>query len=238
METPFICASSTIASARGCSLGFSIAAAIDIISSTLNSLSYPKTSVTLGFPLVMVPVLSKTTVSISLADCRASPDLIRMPPLAPTPVPTIIATGVARPSAQGQEITSTAIALDMAASKPPPKIIHTTKVSSAIPITTGTKTPAILSASFAIGALDEDASSTRRIIWDKVVSSPTFTALHMRRPALFIVAETTGSPGCFSTGMLSPVIAASLMLDVPSTTTPSAGTRLPGFTTNKSSLIS
>ena len=161
-----------------------------------------------------------------------------MPFLAPTPVPTIIATGVASPKAQGQEITSTAMAEETAASKPPPASIHTKKVTSAIAITAGTNTPAILSASRAMGALEEEASSTRRIIWDKVVSSPTFKALQTSLPALFIVADTTGSPGCFSTGILSPVIAASLMLEVPSTTTPSAGTRLPGFTTNKSSFLS
>ncbi len=158
--------------------------------------------------------------------------------MAPTPVPTIIATGVASPRAQGQEITSTAIALDMAASKPPPAISHTIKVIRAIPITAGTKIPAILSAIFAMGALEAEASSTRRIIWERVVSSPTFTARHTSLPALFMVADTTASPACFSTGMLSPVIAASLTLEVPSTTTPSTGIRLPGFTTNKSSLKS
>ena len=40
-------------------------------------------------------------------------------------------------------------------------------------ITTGTKTPATLSASLAMGALEAEASSTRRIIWARVVSSPT-----------------------------------------------------------------
>ena len=48
----------------------------------------------------------------------------------------------------------------------------------AIPITTGTNTPAILSASLAIGAFDAPASSTNRMIWESVVSSPTFSARH------------------------------------------------------------
>ena len=43
-------------------------------------------------------------------------------------------------------------------------------------ITTGTNTPATLSASLAIGALELVASSTRRMIWESAVSSPTFSA--------------------------------------------------------------
>ena len=40
-----------------------------------------------------------------------------MPISAALPVPTMMATGVARPKAQGQEITSTEMALDRANSK-------------------------------------------------------------------------------------------------------------------------
>ena len=101
---------------------------------------------------------------------------------------------------------------------------------NAMVITMGTKTPAILSAIFAIGALLALASSTRCMIWEKVVSSPTLEAFMRKKPVLFIVAAITWSPGIFWTGMLSPVIAASSMLVVPSSTTPSAGTLLPGFT--------
>ena len=60
------------------------------------------TSATTGFPRVTVPVLSSTTVSIFSAFCSASMSRIRMPRLAPRPVPTIRAAGIARPSAQGQ----------------------------------------------------------------------------------------------------------------------------------------
>ena len=67
-------------------------------------------SVTLGLPSVTVPVLSSTTVFTVCAVSSASADLIRMPFSAPLPVPTMMAVGVASPSAQGQEITSTAIA--------------------------------------------------------------------------------------------------------------------------------
>ena len=66
----------------------------------------------------MVPVLSRTTVSMLWAVSRASADLIRMPFVAPLPVPTIIAVGVASPSAQGQEITRMEIPIESANSNP------------------------------------------------------------------------------------------------------------------------
>ena len=52
-------------------------------------------SVTLGFPSVIVPVLSNTIVSILYVVSKASPPLINTPFSAPFPVPTIIAVGVA-----------------------------------------------------------------------------------------------------------------------------------------------
>ena len=216
------------ASARGCSLFSSMAAAM--ASSARASDPIGSKSVTSGFPWVMVPVLSSTTLWILWVTSRASPDLIRIPFSAPFPVPTIMATGVASPSAQGQEITSTAMPQDRANSKSAPLISHTRTVSRAMVMTMGTNTPAILSAILAMGALLELASSTRRMIWEKVVSSPTLDARIRINPALFMVAAMTLSPGFFCTGMLSPVIAASSMLVVPSKTTPSAGTLLPGFT--------
>ncbi len=60
-----------------------------------------------GFPIVRVPVLSKITAFALFAVSRASPPLIRIPFVAPFPVPTIIAVGVAKPRAQGQAITRT-----------------------------------------------------------------------------------------------------------------------------------
>ena len=153
------------------------------------------TSVTAGRPCVIVPVLSRTTVFTLWAISSASPDLIRMPFSAPLPVPTIIATGVARPRAQGQEITRTVMAQERANSNVAWSIkYHTTNVTAAIPITTGTKIPAILSAVCAIGALEALASSTRRIICEKVVSSPTFVAWILIKPVLLMVAPITLSP--------------------------------------------
>jgi hypothetical protein len=180
---------------------------------------------------VIVPVLSITTVSTICAVSNASPDLIRIPFSAPFPVPTIIATGVASPSAHGQEITRTAIPQDIANSKSAPLASQTMNVTIAIPITVGTKTPAILSARRAIGALLEDASSTRLMICAIVVSLPTRVARAWISPALLIDADMTLSPSCFNTGILSPVIADSSKEDFPSTITPSTATDSPGLIT-------
>ena len=133
--------------------------------------------------------------------------MIRIPNSAALPVPTIIATGVARPKAHGQEITSTAIALESAKEKLCPATSHTTAVTRAIAITTGTNTPLTLSAMRAIGALELPASSTNLIIWASVVSSPTFDARKRNEPFKLMVAEITSSPTFFSTGTLSPVMA-------------------------------
>ncbi len=69
-------------------------------------------------PVVTVPVLSSTTVSMARVDSSTSGPLIRMPSWAPRPVPTISAVGVARPSAHGQAMISTATAAVNAAAGP------------------------------------------------------------------------------------------------------------------------
>ena len=58
----------------------------------------------------------------------------------------MIATGVASPRAQGQLITSTEIALDSENPIASPANSHTIRVTTAIPITAGTKMPDTLSA--------------------------------------------------------------------------------------------
>ena len=113
--------------------------------------------------------LSKETASLN-----------KIPRLAPTPLATIMATGVAKPKAQGQEITKTAIAVERAKEMPSPKISQTIAVIMAIVITTGTKTAAILSAKRAMGALEEEACSTICTILAKIVSSATFSARQSR----------------------------------------------------------
>ena len=60
------------------------------------------TSVTEGWPEVMVPVLSSTMVSMECRFSRLSADLMRMPYSAAFPVPTMMATGVASPARRGR----------------------------------------------------------------------------------------------------------------------------------------
>ncbi len=68
------------------------------------------TSTTVIRPVVTVPVLSKMMVSTARVDSRTSGPLINNPNCAPRPVPTSSAVGVARPSAHGHAMTSTATA--------------------------------------------------------------------------------------------------------------------------------
>ena len=137
-------------------------------------------SVTTGSPLVIVPVLSRRTICVLPAASSDAAVLNKIPFLAPVPLPTIMATGVARPSAHGQLITRTDIPCARAFPIPPLIISHTIAVTIAIPITTGTKNPDTLSAALAIGAFVDAASLTILIIWDNVVSSPTLDALHLK----------------------------------------------------------
>jgi len=58
-------------------------------------------------PLVIVPVLSKTTSVIPTAFSIDRGDLITMPDFAALPEATSSAIGVAKPSAHGQAMTST-----------------------------------------------------------------------------------------------------------------------------------
>ena len=153
-----------------------------------------------------------------------------MPFLAPTPLPTIIATGVASPSAHGQLITSTDMALAAAKPNSLPVITQPASVSRAIAITAGTNIPDTLSAIRAIGAFVAAASDTVLMICESVVSSPTLVARQRIYPDLFIVAAETGEPSSLSTGILSPVSADSSTDDEPYTTTPSTGMLAPGFT--------
>ena len=228
-KRPFSLARCTIAPDSGCSLGASSEAANRSSVSSVHPSAHT-TSVTCGLPSVMVPVLSSTTVCTVCAVSSASADLINTPYSAPLPVPTIIATGVANPSAHGQEITSTEIAVDSANSPVCPKISQTIAETAAMLITTGTNTPLILSASLAIGALELAACSTSAMIWESVVSLPTFCARQVNTPVPFIEADSTVSPSAFSTGMLSPVSALWSMAECPLITTPSTGTPAPGRT--------
>jgi len=93
----------------GCSLLLSAIAAN--LKSSLSSPLRGTKSVTSGFPLVRVPVLSKITAVTFSATSRASAFFIRIPSSAPFPIPTVNAVGVARPKAQGQATTRTAMSV-------------------------------------------------------------------------------------------------------------------------------
>ena len=101
----------------GCSDADSSAAARRRTSSA-DSPSAATTSWTVISPVVTVPVLSSTMVSTRRVDSSTSGPLIRMPSWAPRPVPTMSAVGVARPSAHGQAMISTATAAVKAAVAP------------------------------------------------------------------------------------------------------------------------
>ena len=152
-----------IACANGCSLFFSRMYAYVRSSDSLKA-EPGKISVTVGLPFVIVPVLSSTTTSIFPVSSRETAVLNKIPFFAPTPFPTIIATGVARPRAQGQLITRTEIPRARAKPIVSPNASHTIIVKTATAITTGTNTPDTLSATFAIGAFVAAASPTIWII--------------------------------------------------------------------------
>ena len=117
-------------------------------------------SVTFGSPAVIVPVLSNATISTFPVSSNDTAVLNIIPLFAPTPLPTIIATGVANPNAHGQLITNTEIPRAKANPSVSPQSNHTKIVTTAIEITTGTNTPETLSAIFAIGAFVAAASLT------------------------------------------------------------------------------
>ncbi len=79
-------------------------------------------------------------------------------------------------------MTSTQMPRAMAQPGSLPMSTHMMMVSSARPMTAGTKTADTLSAILASGAFVAAASETILIIWESVVSSPTLDALHLIYP--------------------------------------------------------
>ncbi len=191
-------------------------------------------SVTVGRPSVSVPVLSNATAVTAWARSSASASLIRMPCRAAAPVPTMMAVGVASPSAQGQAITITDTAFSSPATASPVPSHQPRNVSAAIPNTTGTNTALTRSTRRWIGALLACAPSTMRTMRASVVSAPTAVARTTSNPSRLIDPPVTRAPGSLSTGRLSPVSMASSTLPPPSASTPSAGIRSPGRTTRRS----
>ena len=162
-----LAAAATTASATGCSLPDSTAAAARRAWS-LGRRPAVVTSTRVISPVVTVPVLSSTTASMRRVSSSTSAPLIRMPRRAPRPVPTSSAVGVARPSAQGQAMTSTAMATSSARDGSPVATHHPAKVSAASTSTTGTNTADTRSARRCtgrlggLGALDEPGDAGER----------------------------------------------------------------------------
>ena len=139
-SSPRVRAKVTIAAPSGCSEPTSAAAA----RRSTSSAGVPSAGmmlVTEGAPRVSVPVLSRTIVVMRRAASSASPPRIRIPSSAALPVPTMMAVGVARPSAHGQATISTAIAACSArvTSGRGTSTSQPTKVSSDRPRMAGTK---------------------------------------------------------------------------------------------------
>ena len=190
--------------------------------------------VNFGRPSVRVPVLSKATTSTRCANSKACASLIKIPYFAATPVPAMMATGVAKPIAQGQAITSTATARIRATSSGSPANIQPASVASATTKTTGTNTALTWSTSRCIGALAACASSTKRMMWDSTVCAPTAVRRTNTRPSPLMLPPWTRAPGALVTGMDSPVSMDSSACVWPSLMRPSAAKRSPALTTTTS----
>ena len=231
----------TTARASGCSLPLcKLAAALNCAASCASSCAASFASpastkaTSRGWPMVSVPVLSKATVSARCASSSACASLIKMPSLAATPVPAMMAAGVARPSAQGQAITSTATARISATSSGWPMASQPSSVASAINNTTGTNTAATWSTRRWIGALAACASSTKPMILDSTVSRPTALTRISTRPSPLMLPPVSAASASLVTGKGSPVSIDSSTCVRPSSRTPSTGTRSPGNTTTRS----
>ena len=143
-DSLFSAAARTIAFARGCSLSASAAAA----SASTRWASCPpetETSDTVGSPLVSVPVLSNRTVSTVRMLSSASLSLTRTPPRAARSVAIDTTSGIARPRACGQAMTSTVIVRITAASGKPTSV-QTIAVIAADPSANQNSHPAAVSA--------------------------------------------------------------------------------------------
>ena len=144
--------------------------------------------------------------------------------------------GVARPSAQGQAMISTATAFTTAYvhDGSGPNTPQTTKVTIATASTASTNQKLTLSASRCIGARERCACATSCTICASTVSEPTLSARMISAPVPFRVAPITLAPGVFSIGIGSPVSIDSSTLERPSSTSPSTGTFSPGRTRSRS----
>jgi hypothetical protein len=185
-------------------------------------------------PSVSVPVLSKTTASMS----RAFSNAIRLRTSSPLPaasaVDTATTSGIARPSACGQAMTITVTARSIANDSGFPSAIHVPNVSAPPPRATIVSHMAARSARSCVFDLDSCACRTSSTTWARNDSAPVRLTVTTRAPSPLTDPPMTSSPAFLDTGTDSPVSIDSSRDELPSTTAPSAGTFSPGFTTTVS----
>jgi len=185
-------------------------------------------------PSVKVPVLSKTIALTLRASSKAVRLRISSPFRAPIFVETAVTSGMASPSAWGQEIMITVTACSTARLKSLLTSIQTIKVI--VPAITAIKNSHLAARSANLSVLDFEAwaSRTSLITWERKVSSPVRVTSNLRTPSPLIDPPTTSSPVLFSTGTDSPVSMDSFTEEEPSYTRPSMGTFSPGLTKTRS----
>ena len=150
---------------------------------------------TLGSPLVMVPVLSSATISILPGLLQRGGGLEEDAVFGAHAVAHH--DGHRRGQAQGAGAAD-----DQHGDAPGQGEAHASGPAAATPavvtaamaMTAGTNTPDTRSAILAMGALVAAASLTIWMIWERVVSSPTRVAWHFRKPDWLMVAAETVSP--------------------------------------------
>src|SRR5262249_13575690 len=124
-----------------------------------------------------------------VASSRAPAFLNRIPFMAPRPVPTITAIGVANPKRVRAGITKTVIVNVMANNNGwPTQRYQTAKVRRPMTMAARTSHCDARSASNWAGAFEFCASCTSLTIWASAVSAPTLVAVSRKVPLLLMVA--------------------------------------------------
>ena len=157
-------------------------------------------SVNCGWPSVSVPVLSSSSTSARARASRYLPPLISNPRRAAAPMEASIAIGVASANEQEQATTSTAAVASGSR--------RSSKVSAAMPATTGKYQAEKRSAMRCTSARCASASSTSRITARRSCRARRRVARTRMLPSRAKVAANTRAPGPTSTGSASPVMAA------------------------------
>ena len=158
---------------------------------------------------------------------RASRSLISTPAFAARSVEIAMTSGIARPRACGQAMTST-VTVRITASSGLPSSVQATAVR--MPAARANQNSSAAARSARAWAREEDswAAATIRWIPARAVSAPTASTRTRTVVSVATVPATTVSPGARLTALDSPVIMDSSNSAVPATISPSAGTRAPG----------